>query len=147
MKPIAHASKTLLPAEKNYSQIEKEALSIMFAVKKFHRFIHGREFLLQTDHKPLITIYGSKKGLPLHTANRLQKWGTTLLNYNFCMEFLSARKLSHADRLSRLIPEMSEPLEDMVIAALRAEVEVKNTMSETIWELPVTMNKIRERAR
>ena len=38
MKPIAHASKTLLPAEKNYSQIEKEGLSIMFAVKIFPSF-------------------------------------------------------------------------------------------------------------
>ena len=38
MKPIAHASRTLLPAEKNYSQIEKEALSIMFAVKKIPSF-------------------------------------------------------------------------------------------------------------
>ena len=48
------------------------------------------------------------------------------------MEFLSSQKLSHADGLSRLIPEKSEPLEDMVIAALRTEAEVKNTMSETI---------------
>ena len=61
------------------------------------------------------------------TANRLQRWSTTLLNYNFRMEFLSSQKLSHADGLSRLIPEKSEPLEDMVIAALRAEIEVKNT--------------------
>ena len=102
---------------------------------------------MQTDHKPLITIYVSKKGLPLHTANRLQRWGTTLLNYNFRMEFLSSQKLSHADGLSRLIPEKSEPLEDMVIAALRAKAEVKNTMSETIRELPVTVNEIREKAR
>ena len=48
-KPIAHASRALLTAERNYSQIEKEGLAIMYDVKKFHRFIHRRTFVLQTD--------------------------------------------------------------------------------------------------
>lgn len=146
VKPIAHASRSLLPAEKNYSQIEKEALSIIFAVKKFHRFLHGRQFLLQTDHKPLLTIFGSKKGLPQHTANRLQRWGTILLNYNFQMEYVPSKKLGHADGLSRLIPKQTEPLEDMVIAAIQAEVEVKNTLCDTIRELPVTLDEIKSKA-
>ena len=61
-KPIAHASRTLLPVEKHYFQIEKEALQIIFAVTKFQRYLHGRFFTLQTVHKPLITHFGSKKG-------------------------------------------------------------------------------------
>ena len=68
-KPIAHASKTLHPAEKHYSQIENGALGIILAVTKFHRYLHGRFFTLQTDHKPLINIFGLKKGLPIYTAN------------------------------------------------------------------------------
>ena len=35
---------------KNYSQVEKEALALMFAVQKYHKMIHGHKFLLQTDH-------------------------------------------------------------------------------------------------
>ena len=93
-KPIAHASRTLLQAEKHYSQIEKNALEIIFAVTKLHRYLHGRFFTLQTDHKPLITIFGSKKGLPIYTANRLLRWGTILLNYNLKIEYLPSNRLA-----------------------------------------------------
>ena len=64
-KAVAHASRSLLPAKKQYFQIEKEALGIIFAVTKFHRYLHGRRFILKTDHKSLITIFGSKKGLQI----------------------------------------------------------------------------------
>ena len=142
IKPIAHASRTLLPAERNYSQIEKEALGIIFGITKFHRYLHGRRFTLQTDHKPLISIFGSKKGLPTYTANRLQRWGTILLNYNFSIEFLSSAKLGHADGLSRLIPKQNEPLEDTVIASLRSEKNYAQILHNTVKELPVTLKDI-----
>ena len=90
-KPIAHASRTLLPAERNYCQIEKKSLAIIYLIMKFHRFIHGRKFMLQMDHRLLLTIFGSKKGILMQTANRLHHWGITLLNYNFKMEFLSSK--------------------------------------------------------
>ena len=58
---IAFVSRILLLAEKHYSQIEKKGLSIIYAVSIFHRYLYGRHFTLQTDHKPLITIFGSKR--------------------------------------------------------------------------------------
>ena len=116
-KAVAHASRSLQPPEKQYSQIEKEALGIIFAVTKFHIYLLGRRFILQTDHKPLV-IFGSKKGLPVYTANRLLRWGTILLNYNFKIEFLTSKNICHADSLSRLIPKNTEVFEDSIIATL-----------------------------
>ena len=58
-KPIAYASRTLSNSERNYSQIDKESLAIIFAVKHFHFFLYGKDrFTIYTDHKPLISLFG-----------------------------------------------------------------------------------------
>ena len=105
--------------------------------------MHGKKFVLQMDHHLLLSIFESKKGIPTHTANKLQHWGTILLNYNYEMEFLPSKKLGHADGLSRLIPNISVPLEDTVIAALKAEKEAKDMLCNTVKELLVTLDEIR----
>ena len=63
-RPITYASRTLSDAEKNYAQIDKEALALVFAVQKFHTYLYGRKFVLVTDHKPLVTLLGLRK--PFH---------------------------------------------------------------------------------
>ena len=59
-RPVAFASRTLTKSERNYAQIEKEALALVFGVSKIHQFLYGRRFTFVTDHKPLKTILGPK---------------------------------------------------------------------------------------
>ncbi|KER34119.1 hypothetical protein T265_00007 [Opisthorchis viverrini] len=82
-KAIMHASKSLTPAEQRYGQIEKEALALVFAVRRFHKLLYGRRFTLLTDHKPLLSIFGSKEGVPAHSTNRLQRWALIVLGYAY----------------------------------------------------------------
>ena len=129
-----------------YSQIEREALGKTFAVTNFHRYPHGRRFTLQTDHKPLLSIFDSKTDLPVYPANRLLRWGTILLNYNFKIDYLSSKNIYHADSLSRLVPKNTEVFEDSIIATLRTNCEIKNMITDTIRELPSTLVDIKKEA-
>ncbi|XP_043241173.1 uncharacterized protein K02A2.6-like [Amphibalanus amphitrite] len=63
-RPVAFASRTLNEAEKKYSQLDREGLALVFAVKRFHSFLYGRSFTLRTDHKPLLGLLGKTKNLP-----------------------------------------------------------------------------------
>lgn len=106
---IAYASRSLSKAERNYAQIQKEAVAIVFAIKKFHHYLYGRSvpFILRTDHKPLITIFGSKKGVPELAANRLQRYALFLTAYNFEIEYVKSES-NVADFLSRSIKNYAE---------------------------------------
>ena len=141
-KVIAHASRTLTPAEKNYSQIEKEGLGLIYAVKKFHRYIYGREFLLCTDHKPLLSIFGSKSGIPAYAANRLQRWALTLMMYDFKIKYIKTTEFGCVDVLSRLIDTTLKPDEDIVIACTSLEDDCTAVLTDQIASLPVTFNMV-----
>ena len=100
--PIAFALRTLTASEQNYSQLEKEALALIFEVQKFHRYLYGRKFNLITDHKPLTTILGPKKGIPSLAAVRLQRWAILLSAYDYNIHYKSTTEHGNVDGLSKL---------------------------------------------
>ena len=86
-RPISFAPRTLTPSEKNYAQLEKDALSLIYGIKKFHQYLYGRKLNLFTDHKPLTVILGPKKGIPSLAAARLQRWAILLSAYDYEINF------------------------------------------------------------
>ena len=55
--PIYFASRSLNPTEKNYQNLEWECMTAIWGMEKFHFYLYGKEFLLQTDQKPLTSIF------------------------------------------------------------------------------------------
>lgn len=101
-KPVLFASSSLKQAQKNYSQIHREALAIIYAVTKFHDYIYGRKFKLCTDQQALSEIFKPNKGNAGVAAARLQRWSILLSMYDYQIEHRPAKKMCHVDALSRL---------------------------------------------
>lgn len=101
-RPIALASRTLSKAESNYAQTEREALSAVFGVKKFHQYLFGRKFTLLTDRRPLTSIFGPHTGIPSLAASRMQRWALLLSVHQYDIKYRKLDQHRNSDGLSRL---------------------------------------------
>ena len=99
-KPIAYASRTLNKNEINYSQVDKEGASIIFALKKFNQYLLGNNFTLTTDNKAIKNIFDPKTEINSIAAGRLARWALLLTQYNYTLEFCKSNKHLNADMLS-----------------------------------------------
>ncbi|KAL8625389.1 hypothetical protein ACOMHN_044532 [Nucella lapillus] len=109
-RPIAYSSRALTQTEQNYAQIEKELLAIVFSTEKWHQYIFGRHVSVQSDHKPLETIFQK----PLSSApRRLQGMMLRLQGYDLTIIYHRGKDLVLADTLSRayLLNKPSEQLD------------------------------------
>jgi hypothetical protein len=98
-KPVEYASRSMTPTERDtYAQIEKELLAIVFATERFHTFVYGRQFTVETDHKPLTALV--KKSLA-SAPKRLRRMLLRLQRYNFTLVYRTGSQMLIADTLSR----------------------------------------------
>ena len=97
-KPVAFASRALTHAEKQYAQIEKELLAIVYGTERFHQYTYGRPVTVESDHKPLEVIHQK----PLSAApRRLQKMMMRLHLYDLTIVYKKGSEMLLADTLSR----------------------------------------------
>ena len=69
-KPVINASRTLSSTEREYSQIEKECLGIVFGCERFYQYLYAKDIVLvETDHKPLEIILKNLYYQPLRDCN------------------------------------------------------------------------------
>ena len=82
--PIYYASCPLTSTQSRYPQIDREALSIYWAIKRFHLFVYGTEFKVITDHKPLVSLFNNPSSKP---SARIERWLLDLQQYRFTVEY------------------------------------------------------------
>ena len=122
--PVAFASRTLNHAEVNYGQIEKEALALVYGVKKFHKYLYGWKFTMVTDHKPLLSILNAKSAVSSVVAARMQRWAMFLSAYQYDIEYKNSKSHANADCLSRFPAKADKELEDPVTVFQISYVEL-----------------------
>ena len=94
--PVMYISRKLKEAETRYSTIERECLALVWATKRLHAYLYGKEFILETDHQPLMFLNKSRIN-----NDRITRWALTMQMYQYRVQVIKGRDNNTADYLSR----------------------------------------------
>src|SRR6266498_2144095 len=100
LRPVAYASRSLTPAEKNYHTTDLKCLAIIWSVKHFYKYLINKPFKIFTDHSALKSLQKISE-----LTRRRVRWIMKLQQYNYTIEHRSGKKNQNADALSRLFSE------------------------------------------
>ncbi|XP_022785752.1 uncharacterized protein K02A2.6-like [Stylophora pistillata] len=139
-QPVAYVSRSMTETEGNYGQIEKEMLAILLGVERFEQCVYGRPVKIQTDHKPLESIFRKS----LHSApKRLQRMLLRLQKYDLQVSYKKGTEMYLADSLSRAYRVRKSTRENvagdvMYIEEMRGDIEGELEHINMIQYLPVS---------
>lgn len=101
---IAYAGRDFNSAERNYSTTEREALAVIFGIKKFEPYLHGRKFILHTDHHSLKWLMNITD-----PTGRLARWALLVQQHDFEIRHRPGANHANADALSRRPYKLTAP--------------------------------------
>ncbi|CAF4371105.1 unnamed protein product, partial [Rotaria magnacalcarata] len=102
-RPLAYMSKKLTKTQTNWSTIEQECYAIVQAIDKWDKYLRGHEFILETDHEPLVNLPNKEQ-----LNKRCNRWRFKLAEYRFKVKHIQGKKNNMADYLSRSPVELAE---------------------------------------
>ena len=118
-KVICYASRALTKTEQNYQNLKQEALGTIWGMEKFHYFLYGKEFTLETDQRPLVSIY--KKHM-VDISSRVQRLIVRSFPYlPFKVIYRKGTDIPVADALSRVTPMDPEDNIQLPIIAVNSD--------------------------
>ena len=135
-RPVVYLSRSLTDTERRYSQIEKEALATTWACERLSNYLIGLPFTVETDHKPLVPLLGTKALAEL--PPRVLRFRLRLMRYQFNIVHVPGKNLITADALSRAPADVSS------VADSAIEQEVDAFMAAVTDSLPATDQRLQE---
>ncbi|XP_064471999.1 uncharacterized protein K02A2.6-like [Ornithodoros turicata] len=132
--------------KRNYAQVEREALAIVYEIQKFHKYLYGRTLEIITDHQPLTQIFSQQRHTSPVAVARVQRWINVLAAYSFTVKYRKGDDLGNADGLSRVPLQRTvavhkeatnyvSPLKDFPLTAKEVERETtKDNMLRKVRE-------------
>ena len=140
---ISHA---LTPTERRYAKIEKEALATTWACERLADYLIGKQFHIETDHKLLVPILGSKNLHVEEMLPQIQCLRMRLLRFDFAVSHALGKSLITTDKLSRLPVTQqddqycTEEEIDLYVQHVLASLPASNTQLQQIRESKKTMS-------
>ena len=119
--PIAFASKSLTDAEKRYSNIERELLGIVFGLERFHYYAYGRHVVIETDHKPLTSIYNKNLA---SASPRLARMLLRIQKYDIEIKYVPGKDIGLADALSRINPCVGDTIKGLDVTVHEMHLQI-----------------------
>ena len=129
--PVHYGAQTLTKTEMKYAPIEREGMAMLFGVRKFHQYVFGKRFVLETDHKPLVSIF---QGYLNEAPARLQSIMLKMQKYDYALIWVSRKYIALADSLSKhdmkrqiVNDELAKEIE-LHVNEVKAQVPVSDNM-------------------
>lgn len=103
-KPVAFFSRSLNKNQRNYTNTEREMFAVFETIRYFDEYLYGRTFVVQTDHKALLTLLRVRDPAKAGASytHRVQNWAAALCAYHFTVEHVPGKSLPDSDYLSRI---------------------------------------------
>ncbi|MCG7879290.1 MAG: RNase H-like domain-containing protein, partial [Candidatus Thiodiazotropha endolucinida] len=142
-RPVAYASRTLNAVERRYSQIEREALAILWAIERFRVYLYGLDFTVFTDSRPLERIFSRSHDT---LSPRIQNWVLRLQSYTFRVTYRPGL-LNPADIFSRpAARDLKESItRDPIIAELTDQTEqFISNLTESSLPIAITLQELQQ---
>ena len=135
-KPVIFAQRALTGSERNYQNLERECLVTIWGMEKFHYFLYGKQFTLETDQKPLVSIYRKHKA---EISPRIKRLIVRSFPYQpFDVQYRKGMEIPLADALSRvtLTPVEEDGIQPPIVAVnlITSNLPVSSTEFELIHE-------------
>ena len=128
--PVVFASRALTRSKRNYQNLERECLATILGMEKFHFFLYGKEFMLETDQKPLVSIY--RKHM-VEISPRIQRLVVRIFPYQlFDVRYRKGVEIPQADALSRvtILPMEEDRIQLPIIAVKLVTVNIPYSSNE-----------------